>query len=234
MFEAVLFDLDDTLLRTETDEFIARYFAALGEYFQPLGGVEPAQFRQWVLQATRAILQREHPELTNAEAFSEEFGRLSGLDPKSLWPHFMRFYEEIYPSLGEGLEAMPGAREAVLEAQAGGRKVVVATNPLFPLSAVRARLKWAGLADVRFDLITAIENMHWAKPHPAYFREIADTLDVPAERCLVVGNDPELDIIPAQQAGMWTYLVCQGEPPGGAEPHAFGDLAGLVCMLRDT
>lgn len=234
MFEAVLFDLDDTLLRTETEEFIARYFAALGEYFQALGGVDPAQFQEWVLQATAAIIHREHPELTNAEAFSDEFGRLSGLDPKSLWPHFLRFYDEIYPTLGEGLEAMPGAREAVLEAQAGGGKVVLATNPLFPLNAVRARLQWAGLADVRFDLITAIENMHWAKPHSGYFREIADTVGVSARRCLVVGNDPALDIVPAREAGMWTYLVCQGEPPGGVEAHASGDLAGLVRMLRDA
>lgn len=233
MFRAVLFDLDDTLLRTQTDEFIERYFAALGEYFRVRVGLEPSRLQGWVLKATEAMLRREHPEHTNAEAFSREFGRLSGLDPEDLWPQFMRFYDEIYPTLGDGLEAMPGAREVVAQAQAGGRKVALATNPLFPLTAVRARLHWAGLADVQFDLVTAIENMHWAKPHPSYYHEISSALGVKPVDCLVVGNDPAQDIAPARQAGMWTYLVCEGSHPDGAKAHRAGDLLALAAMLRD-
>ncbi|MGI6208332.1 MAG: HAD family hydrolase [Anaerolineae bacterium] len=233
MLEAVLFDLDDTLLRTETDEFIARYFQALGDYFQALGGMDSARLQRLVLQATEAMLRREHPELTNGEAFSQEFARLSGLDPDCVWPQFVRFYEEVYPTLGEGLEAMRGAREAVRAARAGGRKVVVATNPLFPMRAVETRLAWAGLSDVEFDLVTCLENMHWAKPHPAYFQEIAQVLGVPAERCLVVGNDPAHDIAPARKVGMRTYLVHEGPLPGEQVADAAGDLLSLAQMLRD-
>ena len=96
------------------------------------------------------MLRREHPELTNGEAFSQEFARLSGLDPDCVWPQFVRFYEGLpYPR--EAWRAMRGAREAVRAARAGGRKVVVATNPLFPMRAVETRLAWAGLSDVEFD-----------------------------------------------------------------------------------
>ena len=35
-----------------------------------------------------------------------------------------------------------------------------------------ARLRWAGLADVPFALVTCAELMFWTKPHAGYYRQI--------------------------------------------------------------
>ncbi len=226
MLEAVLFDLDDTLLQTDTDAFVRRYFGALEAYFADGGISQPGRLTRWIMQATAKVVEERHPERTNQETFTEAFARLSGMEAGSVWPRFSRFYREIYPTLGDGLASMPGARDAVLAARNLGLKVAVATNPLFPTEAVRVRLGWAGLDDVRFNLVTTLENMHWTKPNPEYYDEIAERLSVSPDRCLMVGDSLENDIEPARRAGMLTYQV--GE---GVGAHATGDLQGLIGII---
>lgn len=228
MLEAVLFDLDDTLLQTDTDAFVRRYFDALEVYLADGGAFQPGRLTRWIMLATAKVVEEAHPERTNQETFTEAFARLSGMEAGSVWPRFSRFYREIYPTLGDGLAGMPGAREAVQAARDVGMKVAVATNPLFPTEAVRVRLGWAGLDDVPFDLVTTLENMHWTKPNPEYYGEIAERLSVSPERCLMVGDSPENDIAPARRAGMLTYQVGDGDgTPAG------GDMQGLIDIIRN-
>jgi len=228
VLEAVLFDLDDTLLQTDTDAFVRRYFSALEVYFANGDAVAPGRLTRWIMQATAAMVDVPHPERTNLEAFTMAFARLSGMAAEVVWPRFDRFYQEIYPTLGEGLAPMPGGREAVDAARAQGLKVAVATNPLFPLGAVRHRLLWAGLPEDRFDLVTTLENMHWTKPNLEYYAEVAARLGVDPKRCLMVGDSQENDIEPARHLGMLTYLVGEGD---GA--HASGDMHKLARALKD-
>jgi len=227
VLKAVLFDLDDTLLQTDTDAFVRRYFASLEVYLADGGTSQPGRLTRWIMQATAKVVEEPHPKRTNLETFTEAFAQLSGVDAASVWPRFSQFYCEVYPTLGDGLVGMPGAREAVQVAADLGMKRAVATNPLFPGEAVRVRLGWAGLSDVRFDLVTTLENMHWTKPNSEYYGEIAERLAVSPEQCLMVGDSLENDIEPARRAGMLTYQVGEGE---GA--HAAGDLYGLIDIIR--
>ena len=232
MLKAVLFDLDDTLLATDSERFMRRYFQAVGECLHELG--DPRTLQSWLIQACERMMQYEHRQRTNAEAFTEEFCRLCGVEAERWWPRLWQFYNDVYPHLGEAISALSGARAAVLEAKSRGLKVVIATNPLFPLIAVEARLRWGGLDDIPFDLITALDNMHYAKPQPQYYQEAAEAIGVKPESCLVVGNDLVLDIAPAKAAGMWTYFNCDGiceQLPEGAD--AAGDLCTFVQRLRD-
>ena len=54
-----------------------------------------------------------------------------------------------------------------------GRKVVVATNPMFPETAILQRVQWAGFPEdgAGFDLVTTIENSHATKAHSEYYSE---------------------------------------------------------------
>jgi HAD superfamily hydrolase (TIGR01509 family) len=226
MLRAILFDLDDTLLCTQTDGFMERYFSALGAFMGP--STDPALLQKQIMKACFLMTQYDHPDLSNAEAFSVEFAKLSGNPAGAFWERLWRFYREEYPRLGERLRVMPGGRAAVLEARELGLKVVIATNPLFPLCAVATRLTWAGLSDVPFDLATGLENMHYAKPQPQYYQEIAATIGVKPEECLMVGNDPVHDIAPAKTAGMHTFLV---RPEGSTEPPQEADAAGSLYDL---
>jgi len=83
---------------------------------------------------------------------------------------------------------------------------VLATNPLFPLIAIKERMRWAGVSEFDFALITSYEEMHACKPNLEYYREICAKIKVPARNCLMVGNDVEEDLI-AQKIGMQTFLV---------------------------
>jgi len=231
LLQAILFDLDDTLIRTDTDAFLRRYFDSLEQYLSDICDGEMLQ--RWIGLSCQRIMASEHPEQTNLEAFCEEFTRLSGLERDEYWPRLRQFYSEVYPALKDDITPMPNARRAVLEAKARGLRLVIATNPLFPLEAVEARLRWGGIDDVEFDLLTALENMHYAKPQPQYYLEAAQAIGVEAEKCLAVGNDMVLDIIPAKRAGMWTYLVCEGDCEARSEVDAWGTLGSFVDMMRE-
>lgn len=206
-FRAVLFDLDDTLLRNDMEgTFLQHYFALLTEYARPL--FEPRELMAALLAATEAMQRNQDPKgLTNEEAFAAVFAPQLGQPWPALHAFFERFYQEYFPKLHVYAEAHPDARQAVQACLAAGCRVVIATNPLFPRLAIEHRLEWAGIGDLPFALVTSYENMHTAKPAPAYYAEITTQLGVAAAECLMVGNDLLLDIAPAKRAGMGTFLA---------------------------
>ena len=83
--------------------------------------------------------------------------------------------------------------------------MAVATNPLFPETAIRQRLEWAGVADFPYQLVTTYENSRFCKPNQRYFDAIAAQLGHAPEACLVVG-DEDMDMV-AACAGCPTFLV---------------------------
>jgi len=102
---------------------------------------------------------------------------------------------------------LAGGRELVDWALAAGHEVAIATDPLFPLEATEERVRWAGLDPSRFSLISAFETFHFSKSHVAYFAELLGRLGWPDRPILMVGNDLERDLIPAQALGLPTFRV---------------------------
>lgn len=223
---AVLFDLDGTLLDLDLPAFLARYFAALrGVIAAVLGEARADEGIRAVLDATRAMSE-PHDGCTNRDVFTEVFASLTGVDLDSEWDRFDEFYEYEFPSLGEGLGPSPGAHRAVRAAIDSGMCVAVATNPIFPLRAIEHRITWAGLDPADFDLVTSYESMRATKPHAAYYRQIAEALGVAERECMMVGDDPLLDMA-AADVGMRTFYV--GAAP--AEADLTGDLDALADLL---
>jgi hypothetical protein len=89
---------------------------------------------------------------------------------------------------------------------------VIATNPLHPLEAVEQRLRWAGLPTEGYALITHSGNMHFAKPEPAYYAEIAARVGVEPDEAVMIGDSPTNDITPAQTIGMQVIHVDPTDP----------------------
>ena len=87
-----------------------------------------------------------------------------------------------------------------------GIRLVLATNPIFPAVATESRIRWAGLEPSDFVLYTCYEDARHAKPNPAYYRDILERLELPAEGCLMVGNDAAEDMA-AAQAGLEVFLL---------------------------
>ncbi len=214
MLEAVLFDLDDTLLGNSMDEFLPAYFKEVTCYFDDL--VPARDLMSALMRATRAMDANCDEAVTNAEAFASVFYSDLGVDRSQVERAFRRFYAEVFPRLRNLTRRRPEARLLIEWAIAQGLQVAVTTNPMFPREAVEQRLDWAGVPvdDVDYALVTTYEMMHATKSHPAYYLEVLKRLGRLPEECLMVGDSWEMDIVPASSVGIHVYWVAEdGEVP---------------------
>jgi len=226
--QAILFDLDGTLLDIDLSQFLDRYFGALAETVATLVAAENVESAMRAISESTEAMMVPHPGHTNREVFHRRFRALAGVDLDETWQSFHRFYEERFPRLGDGYGPVEGAHEALGAARECGLKIAVATNPIFPKRAVEHRLSWAGVAPSQVDLITSYETMHACKPHAAYFKETALMLGVEPAQCLMVGDDPILDMA-AADVGMDTYYV---GPSSTVHATYTGDLTGVASLLH--
>lgn len=211
MIQSLLLDLDDTLLGNETDVFMQRYFGLLSAYAGQR--FDRDSFLPHLMQSTRAMIQNTDPHLTNDQVFWTSFESLIGDRRANLEPFFHHFYEAEFIKLKTSTVRRPAAAVLVRAALDRGLSVVVATNPLFPRVAIEQRLEWAGLppSEYNFALVTTYENMHAAKPQPAYYREILAVTGTAPNNALMVGDDWKNDIAPAAAAGLHTYWIAAAD-----------------------
>ncbi len=200
---AVLFDIDGTLLKTSFNTLMQEYFQRIASRFAK--HIEPKIFLKELNAATDVMIRNLDPLRLNLDVFVDHFFGVTGLDP-TLWAEFSAFYREEFPQLAHLAEADQLAPKVVQTAFELEYKVVIATNPVFPLSAIRERLRWAGVDHFPYHLITAGENMHFCKPHVEYYREIADKIVVDPKDCIMVGDDYENDGA-ASKCGMETFIL---------------------------
>lgn len=200
----LLLDLDGTLLPLDLDAFLHGYFAALLPQLARFGDVQA--LTRAISQATEATIRNEDATTTNFAVFQAEFCRLTQLQGEAIWRAFDAFYATTFSSLQHLTQPNDIAREICRTADTKGYRLALATNPIFPERAIRARMAWAGIDSVPFALVTAMEDMHFCKPNPKYFIEIMDKLGVYPEECIMFGNDVQEDGV-AGLVGMETYLV---------------------------
>lgn len=204
MLTTLLFDLDGTLLPMDLDVFMRAYFGKLIPQIAHL--IDPQVVVQEVMVATKQMIENESASTTNVEAFKDAFFRRTNVTEEEIWPIFDRFYHSQFAELKEFTYPNLISREICRMAVLKGYKLVLATNPIFPDEAVRHRMKWAGIADIRFDLVTTMEHMHYCKPNPKYYLEILDRVDSLPSESMMFGNDVQEDGV-AGNVGMETFLV---------------------------
>jgi FMN phosphatase YigB (HAD superfamily) len=230
MIKAVLFDLDGTLLDIDLNRFLSEYFAVLGPAISELTAsrLSPSAALQAVLASTEAM-NAPHTPRTNQSVFEERFEQLTGIDlAAGSAPRVLeRFYRETFPGLRHTSGPTPYAAQAVSAARDRGLRTALATNPIFPLAAIRERARWAGLELAWFDHVTSYETSTACKPRSEYFSEIALLLGVDTDQCLMVGDDPALDL-PARDVGMEVLLVGAPRETGSDAPI---DTLTTLCEL---
>lgn len=227
---ALLLDLDDTLLKNPMEAFLPPYFRALGEVVSEF--VAPERWQKALRHAIRGVMAEAGGEVTVHERIWREIVAELAVERGPLQRRVERFYDEEFGVLDGPTAPVDGAPELVAAARGAGWRVVVATNPIFPYRAVSHRIRWAGLDEDLFDLVTHSESMHAAKPHAAYFAEIAARLDLPPARCVMAGNNLGHDLAGAARIGMRTFWV-DTFPVADVtfEPDGRGDLAALRRWL---
>ena len=203
-YKAVLFDLDGTLLNIDIEKFIQAYIHKLAGRFDQY--LDKDEFIQHLFGATAQMVENVDSSKKNEVVFYEDFCFRTGLALKEIKPIIDDFYNNDFPLLSCWGKEHPPANIVVELAKDKELKLVLATNPIFPTTAVLQRLSWSGIAVDNFDLITSMENMHFCKPNKEYYLEIASKIDCLPEDCLMAGNDTYEDLN-AAKAGMETFLV---------------------------
>lgn len=235
MLKAILLDLDDTLLVNPMDLFVKSYLQALGAFLAD--HVPPERLVMELLRATQVMAANDGSGPTNEEVFAAAFYPALGRERADLEPLFHRFYAEEFPKLKRLTSPAPEARTLVEWSFGKGLQVAIATNPLFPRTAIEQRLAWAGVGvdEFPYSLVTTYEDMHASKHSPAYYREILGRLGREPRECLMVGDNWEWDVAPTGAMGMHVWWVAGdgAEPPSKALPLlGHGSLGDLWTRIR--
>ncbi len=211
MKKTILFDLDDTLLNNSMEQFLPKYLHLLANHLQDF--YPPEKLPGLIVQSTENMVKNLDPEITLEDCFDESFYPKLNKNKSQLAPTINNFYENIFPTLQTITGPIDGVPDLISDLENDHTNIAITTNPLFPIKAIHHRLEWAGIPHIKhqFHKITAYEEFHFSKPHPEYLAETLAQMGWPEGLILSVGNDWEMDIIPAEKLGIPTYYL--GTPP---------------------
>jgi FMN phosphatase YigB (HAD superfamily) len=203
MKDTILFDLDGTLLPMDFDAFMTYYFHQMGEFFGDL--IDGKTLMNYVWEATNQMIQINDGR-SNNDIFMDHFKTLIDGDLEVYQDRFDAFYDTVFTHVKASTWTSLHMIESVRLLQEKGYKLVIATNPLFPLVANLHRIRWAGFEPSIFTHITSLEENTACKPNPLFFKEVLQTIGKEPHQCLMVGNDVS-DDLGARVLGIETFIV---------------------------
>ncbi len=238
--QALIFDVNSTLIDIETDEQLEQTYRAIGHFLCYQGiSLRRFQVRDLYFQVMKEQLAAK------TESFPE-------FDVVAVWREILDLHANEYTRAmpPEKLQQLP---LFIAEMQRGiSRKRLV----LFPhvkevLEQHKDRYRLAIVSDAQsayavpelrftgihgyFNPIVISGDYGYRKPDPRLFRTALDELGLPPEHAIFIGNDRYRDIYGAQQVGMKTVLFCPNGDSGrskDAEPdyiiRDFAELAGAL------
>ncbi len=203
----LLFDLDGTLvdMRSQT----LRIHFTVRAFLRYRGAI-PVWKIPHTFKAAMHELQNNKTEKTNYEIFIDTLASQAKTDRTDIEKRTRLLISKDFAQLSNAFIPIPGAYETLLLGKQLGYQVVLATNPVWPLDAIRMRINCGGLQAFEFDFISHSEIMTRAKPDPQYYEQLLEKLNISSDQCLMIGNDPRKDL-PAREAGIRTFLVQRPE-----------------------
>ncbi|MEV0251083.1 HAD family hydrolase [Nocardia sp. NPDC050712] len=225
----VLWDLDGTLIGLRQRMFRVLMPVVAAAAFRDV--VPPVRF----LRALHGVLERvraNDSEETNHAQIVRLLGEVTGLEPATADARFRALAHEQFPRLRRCFYPLPPARAVVDRLARAGIRQVVATNPLWPLETVTARLRWGGFDPATFTHITSGETMRRSKPRLEFYTELLDDLGARPGECVMIGNDAIKDG-PAAELGIPVFLLETGRARAGTTRGdvAAGDWTELADWL---
>jgi 5'-nucleotidase len=217
----ILFDADDTLFHFDAFAGLQRLFKDYDVEFSndDYDEYQAVNKPLWVDYQNGAItaLQLQHQRFTG---WAEKLK----VSPDELNSGFLS-------AMGEVCVPLEGAVN-LMNALKGKVKMGIITNGFTALQQVR--LQRTGFRDY-FDLLVISEQVGYAKPHPAIFDYALEKMgNPPRERVLMVGDNPDSDILGGINAGLKTcWLNADGrERPAAIVPDwQIGSLHELQLIL---
>jgi putative hydrolase of the HAD superfamily len=242
-FDAVLFDLDDTLLdwsgvRVDWHDEYARLLEPVHALFGAEGLRPPAidAFTQAVREGAMDEWRRAKVDHT-APLFENAFRRaLTGLgyaEDALDQERAVRVFGERW-RLVPGVVPFPDALEVLDVLLERGYRLGLVTNSMQPMWMRDRELAGTGLIE-RLAYRVAAADVGYIKPHRLIFEQAAAALGVTVERTVFVGDRPANDIAGANAVGMTSVLMSpahlQRDPEGHEPDHEIAMLSELLALL---
>jgi putative hydrolase of the HAD superfamily len=218
VIKAVLFDIDETLIlrRGAIRAFIKDQYA---RFAASLGGIGEADYSAHFLDMEKnGVIGKDivYPEFVKALG-------ITGVSSDMLLADYRQNYAKF-------IDPSPGAVEAVRALHQAGMKIGILTNGNVQVQ--NAKIDALGLRDV-LDTIVISEAVGLKKPDPAIFALAVANLGVDAASTLFVGDNPEVDIVGATNAGLQTCWFRNGATwPATLLPKADVDIDRLDEVLH--
>lgn len=228
----LLFDLDDTLIDTNLDAFVPAYFRALGNHLAKV--TKPDVMARALVTGMSSMNHNEDFTRTLMEVFDADFYPSVGIPKQDLVDTLDDFYDNHFSSLETHTKQRSEAASLIQWVLSQGYRVAIATDPLFPRKATHHRIRWAGIDPGSVELISTFENFHFTKTHPAYYAEVLGMLGWPEGPVLMVGNDVERDLRPANKLGLATYFIDGDSASSPGFEAGRGTLADLRLWLESV
>lgn len=195
----VLFDLDGTLLDSAAD------MLATVNTMRARRGIAPMQLhelRPYVSRGARAMSGAAFPQWNDSEIMAAV-------------PEFLDIYQT---ELGKHCGVFDGIENMLETLEAAGTRWGIVTNK--PEYLARPLLPMLGWQD-RCQVLLGGDSLPQRKPHPLPLLHAAQTLGVPPQECVYMGDDKR-DIDAARGAGMRSVVALWGYRLADDDPRAWG------------
>lgn len=222
----ILFDLDDTLLKTNMEKFIPAYFSALGHALRELGA--PKKITHQIYTAIGQMEANQDPGKGLRKIFAQHFYPALRTTETAQQETLEKFYSEDYPNLKSVTDHIPEVSDLINWCKAQGHQIAIATNPLFPTTPTLQRILWAGLDPADFEFVSTYENFHFTKPNLTYYTECLGRLGWPEGQIAMIGDSLPLDLRAMAELGYPTFWI---NPPERSPNRPHGSIHDVQSWL---
>lgn len=205
MIKAIFFDLDGTLLPMNEKEFIELYFSLLYKKIENLG-YSKENLTNIVWSGTKLMYKNDGSK-TNEQVFWDYFASINGKEKLSDKKVFDEFYTNEFYKTRSVCKENPLAKDIIKYCKEKIGKVILSTNPIFPLDGTKARMSFINLKEEDFDYVTSYENSSFCKPNPLYFKTLLDKFNLKPNEVILFGNSILEDGECASSLGIKVYMV---------------------------
>jgi len=177
----IFLDYDGTLVEERSEEFYKLYFKLLSKKSK----LPFEKIYNLVMESVNETLENDNENITLFEKFLEIISHKSSIG-KNYWiEFFMDFYQNEFNEIKKVTIPKDNIIKKIKNTD---HQLIFASNPLFPKIAVEKRISFAGLSPNNFIYISHMENSHFAKLNPKFFKEILNSLNLDPKNCVMIGD----------------------------------------------
>ncbi len=192
MIKNIFFDLDQTLLDFNLDEFLDLYMKLVYKRFLD-NNLDASKLTKKINIAINDVINNDGLN-TNEEVFFKTFLKDTNYDITYMKDLFNKFYDEDFIKLKSLTKPFKYTKLYVSILKEKGYNLFLTTNPVFPYKALKQRIEWANLNEEDFTYITTFENSSYAKPNPKYFLDVLNKFNLKSSETILIGNDVSDDL----------------------------------------